>query len=300
MEKNFDKDFTLDFIYIGTGRAASSWIYECLKEHPQICVPRKKEISPFNKENKELNEKLFSFLDNYGKTHTKGVFVPNFFVEKENVFLLKKYFPNIKIIACLREPIKRAYSHYWLDKSVGRTNKVFEDSLRQEPKYINLGKYYTNLKPFFDFFPRENILVLIYENIEKNPETFIREIYSFLGIDSSINSKFVNKGINVAVRKGVYSVFLNKIVLNTFKLGKLLKRLKVGIFLINLLKKMRIHSLFNFINKKNIKRSLNKTVKRDILPGIEKEDRQYLKEVYKNEVKKLENLIDKDLSKWGY
>ena len=98
-----------DFIGIGASKAASSWIFSCLKEHPEICVSSKKEINFFNKPynyNKGI-EHYKSFFKHCPKKSIKGEFTPNYINSTQVPQLIHKHFPNVKIIACLRNPIDK-------------------------------------------------------------------------------------------------------------------------------------------------------------------------------------------------
>lgn len=280
----------LDFVYIGVGRAASGWIYECLKEHPEICLPNKKETSPFD-------ERLYLSLGSCEQNQVKGTFVPGFFSEERNAALLKEHFSDIKLILCLRNPIERAHSHYWLEKSVGRTNDSFEIALKKDSKYINLGKYHTKLKPFFESFPKKNILILLYEDIRVNPEKFIKKIHDFLSV-KNIKPKLINEQVNISVRKGMRSMTLNRLVLKLIGIEKFFRKFKLGRFFIELFKKMKFHFLINFINRKNMIGRLDKIKRGEKRPPLNPETKSYLKKIYEPEIKNLEKLISRNLNVW--
>lgn len=290
----------LDFIYIGTGRAASTWIYECLKEHPEICVPLKKETSPFTKGGKEINEKLFTNLRSCGNNQIKGTFVPGFFIKKENAYLLKRHFPHIKIIACLRNPIERAYSHYWLERSVGRIsyNTSFDEAVKKVPKYLNLGFYYESIKLYFDLFGRDNVIVLIYEDIEKNPKYFMNKIYRFLGIDFSFTSVFLKRQINPSTQVRLKFPFLQRIIKFIFNLGKNIKKYSLGKEIINLLKKLRIHFFVSRLNSMNVKDPMGLNLRPFKKPFLPLSTKQNLYNLYIEDIKKMEKLIDRNLYEW--
>lgn len=296
-------NFRIDFVGIGAQKAATTWIYSCLTEHPQICRS-KKETDFFIQERKEpFTGKVASkspiiekgiepyrkYFSHCPKNKLKGEFTSNYHYFSEVPGLIKKYFPGVKIIVSLRNPIGRAYSQYideiydlkYIHKRPELSKITFEEALKLEPEFIQKGMYYQQLKRYFDLFPKENILVLIYEDIEKNPLKFIQSIYRFLGVDSSFRPKASQLRINPRRDKMPLAIrffYLRCVpLLSNRKMGR-------RIIECNLVKK-----IFYFF----IKTLSFKTEK-----GIQHSTRQYLREVFKEDIKKLEKLINKDLSFW--
>lgn len=95
---------------------------------------------------------------------------------------IHKSIPDVRLVFCLRDPVERMYSHYAMSASSDETlhQRGFLDSIEVEPKLLEWGKYYSQLEPFLSLFPRENILIKIYEDMENNPYAFLSEIYTFI------------------------------------------------------------------------------------------------------------------------
>ncbi len=123
-----NKDFKIDFIGIGTGRSASTWIYECLREHSQICMSQPKETRFFNRNYEKGLKWYYKRFQNCSSFSIKGEYSPGYLVSLETPLLIKKHFPDAKLILCLRNPTERAYSHYFLSKIRRKIPPVgFED-----------------------------------------------------------------------------------------------------------------------------------------------------------------------------
>lgn len=103
-----------DFIGIGVMKAATTWIFQCLVEHPDICGSSKKEIHFFDRpENyKKGLEYYKAFFNNCSHDKVKGEYTPRYIFSKDAPELIYKNFLDVKIIACLRNPVDRAASHY--------------------------------------------------------------------------------------------------------------------------------------------------------------------------------------------
>jgi len=169
-------------------KAASGWIFRCIELHPEVSDNSAKELCFFNKSyNYERGiEYYYSIFKQHPKGKIKGEFTPSYMLSPKVASLIHKYLPNVKLIACLRNPADRAYSDYRYNiQEQGRFKiyKDFEDTIKNDRNFIERGYYYKQLKNYFDLFPRENILVVFYEDLKKNPVDFIHGIYSFLGLN---------------------------------------------------------------------------------------------------------------------
>ena len=109
---------------------------------------------------------------------------------------IKKYNPNAKIIIMLRNPIERAFSHYLMDYRLGLISDSFENIIAKKSKhknahlfyqqYIELGKYTKQIQRYLDFFEKENILFIDYDDFKKNVLETVNQVYSFLKLVLSL------------------------------------------------------------------------------------------------------------------
>ncbi len=186
----------IDFLCVGVQKAGTTTLHNVLGQHPQLCLPQKKETHFFSDEdiyNKGTSHYLKYFNDSkpyrfYGEVDPEY----SYFVESaERIF---NTFGRIKIIFILRNPIDRAYSHYLMTKRRGLENLSFEEAMDKESYRINnkkdkmhysyrsRGFYLEQLLTYEQYFGRENIKVLLFEEfIEKTKESVI-DIANFIGL----------------------------------------------------------------------------------------------------------------------
>jgi hypothetical protein len=159
----------------------------------------------------------------------------------------------------------------------------FEEALKKHPiPYIYKSLYYSRLKPYFKLFPKENILVLIYEDIRKNPLKFIQNIYRFLEVDDS----FVPPSLNKKVNNVVLPVHPHLIRLYSFISERLWK---AGLGpLIKIFKKTKLKKAVDLLRAKKIFKK----------PPINIKTKQYLQNIFNEDIKNLEKLIERDLTIW--
>lgn len=292
------KDFIVDFIGIGAAKSGTTWVADMLNAHPDIYMSEPKEVRYFN----ELNgiSLKYAYKDrmnkNFGKplswyrkhfqhissNKIKGEFTPSYIVDKKAPIMIKKYFPNVKLIVSLRNPIDRAYSYYWQTKYMHRVEeRTFEEALDKEALYIENGMYFKHIQYYLNYFNREQIMIVLFDDIVSNPESVIKKLYSFLGVDDT----FIPAAIK---NKSNYSkiVYVKGILLWMDKGAKLLVQIRMAKLLI-LLKKIKINKIL-----------LNLFTKKHSYPKMDPKARKYLQKVFGEDIRNLEKLLGRDLPQW--
>lgn len=294
------KNLKIDFIGIGVGKAATSWIYSCLGEHPQICASRPKETYFFLKGYYKENLTNYKSCFKHCKIdQIKGEFTPTYFHDKETPFLIKKHFPNIKLILCLRNPIDKIYSHFYFRKTRGKVlqptlEKALENNELDEE--LKQGFYYADLCRYLKYFPLKDIFIIFYEDIENNPVQFIQNIYKFLDVNENFTPKSIDKKINALSKDRLFIPFVNSA--NAIKLNLFFEKYWLGRIIIKIAQKTKTRSFIRWLMIKNIKDNVTAFKKPIAKAPIDPKTKEYLWKIYKEDIKKLEKLLNKDLNFW--
>lgn len=278
--------FQINFLGIGAQRCGTTWIAECLKQHPQICLSSPKEIHFFGTEKYEFGIDWYQQHFNCQPEQIKGEFDAGYLVSENAAEQIKQTFPQTKLIVCLRNPIDRAYSNYLSVLGFDQRIGSFEETIKRNPKSLERGLYAKYLKQYLALFPKEKILILIYENIKKDPIKFIQKIYKFL----EVNGNFVPSTANQKENPSQGYKF-PQIKRQSGKMIKKIENNKQGVKIKNLLKKLGFKKLFDLINQANKKELSQK-------PELNPETRKYLQGYYQSDIKELEEIINRDLSFW--
>lgn len=290
-------NFKIDFLGLGTVKAATTWIFQCLMEHPEICSPSRKEIGFF------LDEKyahgLQWYADHFGVCdgdELKGEFTPTYLDSANVAERIKKHFPETKFIVSLRSPIERFCSTYYDAKSRGRRHATVDAYLDSRPEVdLQRGLYSKHLRRWFKLFPREQFLILIYDDIAKDPEAFIKRVYGFIGVDTAFIPPSLNKKQNISASNQVRFMSYHRWLYRTR--GKLMNG-SLNKWLVPFLKKLRLHRLAWYLYYLNERPS-------DKLKPVPKEDYpkpdtvRKLRNYYRSEISEMEKILDRSLDVWA-
>lgn len=106
---------------------------------------------------------------------------------------IAEHLPDVKLIFLLRDPVKRAYSHYYHALQAGRAIYSFEDALQYGRRfYITRGLYREHLVRYLEVFDREDITVLIFEDFIQNMQARVDELCEWLGLSESLDLSSFN------------------------------------------------------------------------------------------------------------
>ncbi len=190
-----------NFICIGSQRAGTTWLHNCLDEHPEVFVPAEKELHFFDR---FYDTGLASYtkrftLEQRGPTKTWGELTPNYYQEPQALERIKRDIPDVKIIYILRQPAERAFSQYQLYSQGQFSGMSFEEVIANKEFVTDLSMQGKHLQRLYSLFDRSQVLVLFYDELSKSPETFLKRVFTFLQVDPNFMPSTLNKRINRVV-----------------------------------------------------------------------------------------------------
>jgi len=268
------------FIIVGPQRCGTTWIYNYLKSHPYICLPRGvKETFFFDKYfNKGL--KWYSWHFNQCNPDALiGEVAPSYFHNALVCKRIKKEIPNCKIICTLRNPIERILSLYLHMRRYGMIKYDFKSALKKEPVLINSSLYYYHLSRWVDAFGKENVKILIFDDLKNDPDKYIYDLLNYLKIPNVPLNSIKKKKFNIT--DFPRNTFLAKQAQN------------IG----DQLRSKRMYTPINIAKKIGLKRFFFSGGKNNI-PEIDYHTKKYLKAIFNPEIEMLENYLGRDFSHW--
>jgi len=289
-----NKDNLPDFLIVGAPKAATTTLYHYLTQIPEIYMSPKKSPEYFTKnypksfftrpiKDRKKYISLFKDVKNEKAVGEASVF---YLIDPESPKLIKNEILDARIIMILRDPIQRAFSHYLMFYSAGVEKLTFLDRIEKEKKMLEKGFdpesycllpsfYYESVKRYFDIFGRNNVKVFIFEEFIKDPKKIVKELLNFINVDCEI-PKF---------EKETYNPFSKP-------RGKLAQIL---------LSDRRIMPITGDIIPDKIRWRIKEKflIKEDDKPKISEREKSILKEVFKDDVNKLSNLLERELP-WSF
>ena len=295
----------VNFFVVGFPRTGTTSLYNFFQTENEIYVPNTKQLYHFEKDFNKIRyksckkglantynfdiESYNSFYKNISYEKIIMDITPSYIFSEVAAEEIKKYNSEAKILILLREPISFLMSYFNIVKLNGieTENSLIEGlELEEERKkkkalehshepisflyYRHLIKYHIHISRFLQLFPKKNIKILVYEEMEKNTKSYLNQILDFMGLESSVTSSIER------VNQSSKSLFIDD--MSTLRNSRLY-----------IIKKLLPASISGF---------LTAVVKKLLTKDIAKDEEQY-EEVYQvlcNEVKdcvqNTKNLLD--------
>lgn len=198
-----------DFIVMGGTRSGSTTLHFMLNQHPQIVMSKKQEPQYFNRD-RRFRENLAGYTDHFALAPMRamaGETTPMYMhkgygydrdgvlrtdVEEDAVRRIARILPDAKLILTLRDPMKRMISEYQKNRNQGKFEATLEQLLQDEEQgrpgfgYVFSNRYDIHLEHIFAHFPREHVLVTIFEEWTTGLPDSMTPFFEFLGVRSDV------------------------------------------------------------------------------------------------------------------
>jgi len=180
-----------DFMIIGAMKSGTSTLYRYLGRHSRIFMCYPKEPMFFSRQYSKGLDWYFSLFSGAGEDQICG--------EASTCYSRWPYFGNVasrireavpdsKFIYVMRHPVERAYSHYRHEAEErqspgGGAFISFKQALEELPEIYQTGLYRLQIEKFLEYFPRDRLLPVFFEDLTRNPGPLLEEIQRFLGLE---------------------------------------------------------------------------------------------------------------------
>jgi hypothetical protein len=175
-------DTVPDFLYIGTSKAGSTWLFNALSVHPEVWLASNKGLYFFDAHydrGLDWYRRQFEGADR----RAVGEFSHSYLSSDEAPARIAAYSPTMRLLVCLREPVDRAFSDYLdLVKNNGFAGS-FTEAVEQYPRLLDRGRYATHLSRYLQHFPTGQIHVGLFDDLTSGPQEYADDVYDFLGLE---------------------------------------------------------------------------------------------------------------------
>jgi hypothetical protein len=198
-----------DFIILGPSRTGTTSIYHYLRQHPGVFMSPVKETRYFAYLAVQAAGSSFTAVKGWQITDWRqyqaqfegarpgqaaGEATPLYFYVPGVPEQIRARLPDVRLIAILRNPAERAYSLYQKYVRDGLETRSFEQAVQDELEgrahrlsvlghYVDIGYYHRHLSRFLRSFPRAQLGLFIYDDLQAAPADFMRSMFEFIGVD---------------------------------------------------------------------------------------------------------------------
>jgi hypothetical protein len=178
------------FFIIGAMKAGTTSLFKYLADHPELCPSIRKEPRVF-RDPGDPTAQLRTLQELFAKrTDEPWCFEASTAYTKYPRFpgvpaRLRAALPDARFIYMVRNPVERTWSHYVHNLAHGREGEIFARAMKRKHQYLDFSRYHLQLQQYHSAFPKDRVLVQVFEEMAIDPAATVRSICEFLGIDAS-------------------------------------------------------------------------------------------------------------------
>jgi hypothetical protein len=272
-----------NFLVVGVEKCGTTWLRELLTSHSDIFLPSlATEVHFFDRyydRGTLWYERFFPSEAEASRFKAIGEITPSYFHCADCPERIAAI-PSIdRLLLMVRNPVDRAYSHYWHRIRIDRFTGSFQDFLTSQPNSIHWGYYSKSLNNYLCYFSRDQILVLIFEEAVSDIRRTKNVLARFLSIPAD---RFPQSAGTTKVNKGRLPRF-PAVYTRAVYGARRLRDLNLD-WPVSLAKRIGIPRLFDS-NAFSV-------------PPMDEEDRKQLMGIYEDEIRELECLLQVSLACW--
>jgi hypothetical protein len=272
-----------NFLVIGARRAGTSLLHhKVLSAHPQIYVPvQRKETHYFDlyyDRGVEWYRSYFPSEEAAARFRAIGEVTPDYLASAEAPGRIHQLLPDCRLIAILRNPVEQAWSEYRYSRR-GRNERREFRTFIEDPAALDGGLYHRHLERYLALFPREALLVMLYEELVQDPSRELGRLTAFL------NVPMIWSDPALLLRERV-----NPGEIPRFRRGFALAR-RAGA----LLTRHDLNWPVRLAKRLGVRRWFGRTAAE---PSMSAAERRQLADFYRDDVRRLGLLLERDLDLW--
>ncbi len=192
----------VNFMIVGVQKGGTTALFDYLGDYPDIALSDIKEIHFFDDDARDWARPDYADYHAHfpaADHRPRGEATPIYTYWPNSLERIRAYNPAVKLIAMLRDPVERAWSHWRMEYARGAETEPFAWCIRQgrqrmfqadpwghhrEYSYVERGFYGAQMERLFALFPRKQVLVLTSENLRAAPAATLDDVRGFLGLSS--------------------------------------------------------------------------------------------------------------------
>lgn len=268
------------FLAVGPPRTGTTWLHKALEKHANL--PRhNKETRFFDTYYSKGLRWYCAHFDRSAFSLPLGEVCPTYFYSEQARTRIAELVPDMRIICTLRDPVERIFSLYRIKRAYGAPLRSLDEALLCDPELMESSRYVFHLSRWQALFGDKNVLITIYDDLVWDPQAYIDRIVDFIGIP-----RFQLKG-RLTLRINSSENAVNPVSFRWTRFSSIaadwLKEHRLGA-LVTAVKKTVLLRLFVGAGPE--------------IPSLDPATAGRLREMFRPEVERLEELLERDLSDW--
>jgi len=183
-----------NFLVVGAMKCGTSSMARHLGSHPSVFMAAEKEVNFFDVNFDRGVDWYRRHFDGVQDEIAVGESTP-YLYHPDTARRMASVLPDARLILLLRNPVDRAYSHYWHMRARGRETLEFADALDAEPErltegetsrlffsYADRGHYIRDIRRLLEHYPRSALKVTLLEEMNDEAEATFRDVCRFLEV----------------------------------------------------------------------------------------------------------------------
>ena len=206
-----------DFLVVGVPKAGTTSLAAYLSAHPQVFMPAEKELHFFDTDAHDLAWYAQQFAP-ASDALAAGEATPTYLFRERALKRMVDVVPDARLMVIMRNPVDRAYSHYWWSRAIDET-RDFATAVRAEmaegPSDVPLnwdgegrdgttytigGRYLEVLERLCRYYPRDAVLPVVFEELRDDTARVYAEVCRFIGVDDTVRPERLGSVLNPAYR----------------------------------------------------------------------------------------------------
>ena len=188
----------LDFLIIGSRKCGTTWLYEVLRRHPEICVSTKVKQSNYWGAYFERGQDWYeAFFEPENDAQLIGEVDPDIITSEGSAERIAAVHPDIKLLVLLRHPVDLFLSSHRHSLIKGDIKSDPGETWRTRAEFRKEVCFGKLLKPYYEKFEKEQIRIFFLQDLEKDPREFAASILNYLGVSPNCDEEVLQQRVNI-------------------------------------------------------------------------------------------------------
>ena len=204
-------------LHIGAAKAASTYLWQLCKEHPECFTPPNNDNCSFFEcaWHKGLDWYKNQYFSSYNGEKVVVDFSNGYMLSEPILARIKKALPNVLLTVTLRDPVEITFEQWVMHKRGKKElGEVWEHDMGYQMDrslirawwlfrlWVEPGFYADHMKKVYRHFEKEKVFIMFYDDLVADDEMFVQKYFDFIGADPGFKPASLKKRVGFPGDKG--------------------------------------------------------------------------------------------------